>query len=148
MSIKVLSVKNIVTPKGVKILTVGTQGAAGISASITPLTMVAGEVLGSLRAVININSQVFYANNENPLHSNKVIGIVTQAVNINESVTVQTSGELEGFFGLTIGEPVYLQSNGTITSVLPVIGFVQQLGIAITTTKILINIQPTITLIG
>lgn len=148
MSIKVLSVKNIVTPKGVKILTVGTQGATGASATAIPLTMEAGETLGSLIAVISINSKVFAASNTNNTHSNKVIGIITQAVSINQSVNIQTAGELDGFFGLTIGEPVYLQYNGTITSTIPAIGFIQQLGIALTSTKILINIQPTITLIG
>jgi hypothetical protein len=55
-------------------------------------------------------------------------------------------GELDGFSGLIPDSILYLQPNNTISSTLPSNGYIQQVGIAISTTKALINIQPPIIL--
>lgn len=120
---------------------IGLTGASGASASIT---YIAGETLGGHRGVILDNSTAIYADNTILSHANKLIGLTTGATLIGETTTIQSSGELDGFSGLVVNSKVYLQASGVLTTTLPTTGFIQQVGIAVTDTKILINIQPSL----
>ncbi len=122
------------------------QGPAGVSGAFTPIIYVAGTNLSGGMGVILSNSTAIAANSTTLAHAGKLIGITTGSALTGDSAVIQTSGELEGFFGLTVNSKVYLQANGTITSTIPTTGFVQQVGIALTTTKVLINIQPSLIL--
>lgn len=114
--------------------------------SLSTISVVAGENLGSNRAVMISNSTAMYVDGINAAHANKIIGITTGSATLGQPVIVQFASELDGFFGLDIGAAVYIQGSGILSTTLPTVGFIQQVGIALTTTRILINIQPSITL--
>ena len=122
----------------------GPTGPQGLSGASAPIVYTAGETLGGHRGVILSNSTAIYADSTILAHADKLIGINTDATLLGDIAYIRTSGELEGFTGLTINSKVYLQSNGVLTSTIPTTGFIQQVGIALTSTKILINIQPSI----
>jgi hypothetical protein len=134
-------------PTGKIVVSEGLQGPPGASGAEIPLNFSAGETIGSNRVVRLSSGTAMYADNTILSHANKVIGISTQAKTIGQSLPVQVAGVLDGFTGLTPDAPVYLQANGVVNSTLPTSGFVQQIGIATTSTKILINIQPIVNLI-
>jgi len=121
----------------------GPQGLGG-SSGATSLSYASGVNLGGNRGVMVENSAAFYASNINLAHAGKLLGITMGAASQNSSVNIQGVGELDGFSGLTVNSKVYLQENGVISSTMPTAGFIQQVGIALTSTKILINIQPPI----
>jgi hypothetical protein len=125
------------------IITLGTQGPPG---SFAPLRVVAGIDLGGHRGVIMDNGVVIYADSSDLTHAGKLIGITTGSFLAGASGAVVSSGELDGFSGLIINSKVYLQPNGVISSTIPTSGFLQQVGIASSTTKVLINIQPSLAL--
>jgi len=124
-------------------LTYGEQGIPGVNGvSGNTASLVAGANLGGNRAIIDAAT---YADNTNVTHANRVIGITQGAASIGANVTVQVSGELSGFSGLSLG-PVYLSTNGTLTQTIPTTGILQQLGIAINPTTIIIYILPALKL--
>ena len=128
------------------IITSAIQGPVGVSGTSAIISYTAGaNISGGIGVILN-NSTAIAANSTTLAHAGKVIGITTGAVVIGNVANIQTSGELEGFSGLTINSKVYLQANGTITSTIPTTGFIQQIGIALTATKVLINIQPSLVL--
>ena len=125
---------------------IGPQGPQGIPgpAGGAAISITAGEDLGGQRAVITTNGLAYYADNSNPDHSNIVLGITLGAVSAGDSASIVTLGELSGLFGLTPNAPIYLSNNGVLTQVAPVTGFIQQLGTAIVSDRMLVNIQPII----
>ncbi len=125
---------------------IGPQGPQGIPgpAGGAAISIVAGEDLGGHRAVVTDNGLAYYADNTNADHSNIVLGITLGAVNAGDPASVVTLGELPGLFGLTPNAPIYLSNNGILTQVVPTTGFIQQLGTAIVSDRMLVNIQPII----
>ena len=85
-----------------------------------------------------------YADNIDVATLNKAIGITKTSALSGAEVEIVTVAELNGFSGLSINEIVYLASNGTVTQVLPVSGYIQQIGVASSSTTILINISSSI----
>lgn len=76
-----------------------------------------------------------------------VVGVTSQSSVIGAPVEIITSGGiLIGLTGLSVGEKYYLGSNGQLTATLPTTGFIQQIGVAISTTQIAINILTSISL--
>jgi len=121
----------------------GLQGVAGVS-NIIATVGIAGETIGGHRGVCSSSNLIYYADNTNLLQVNRLIGISVQAVDIGQQLNIQSAGEITGFTGLTAGDILYLQTNGVINTTLPTSGFIQQVGIALTSTTILLNIQPSI----
>jgi len=136
----------VLTDNVATVITSSAQGPPGVSGASATISYMAGTNLSGGIAVILSSSTAIAANSTTLAHAGKVVGITTGAVLIGNPATIQASGELEGFSGLTINSKVYLQSNGTITSTIPTTGFIQQVGVALTTTKVLINIQPSLIL--
>lgn len=114
------------------------------SSALLYATLVASIPLGGNRAIM-ANGQ--YADFTDISTLGKVIGITQVAVDIGESVNIVYAGNLNGFTGLTINEPVYLSSNGTLTQILPTSGYIQKLGQATSSDTILININAPIEVI-
>ena len=136
--------------QGTKVMVVaigiaGPQGPSGVVAG-SVLTINSGEDLGGHRAVFLVNGNAFHASSDAPTAERKVIGITTGASITNASANILPSGELVGLSALTPDEPVYLGLNGVITQALPATGFIQQLGVALTSTKILVAINQPIRL--
>lgn len=113
------------------IVIAGVQGPVG---AFTPQTssILASEALGSQRAVTASGE---YAGIK------PAIGFTSQAVTVGLEAPIVTTGELNGFSGLTAGEPIYLAENGLITHIAPVTGLYQLLGYAKSSSTIIIQIQ-------
>ena len=124
------------------IVTSAVQGPAGISGANATISYIAGVALGGHRGVVLSDSTAIYADSTISSHANKLIGITASAVSSGSFANIQSSGELDGFSGLIVNAIMYLQTTGIINSNLPTSGFIQQVGIATSATKILINIQP------
>ena len=121
------------------------QGPPGISAS-TSTTVTAGENLSGGTPVVLVNGKAYKAINTAVNQANKIIGVTTGSILANNSGLVTCYGELGGFAGLTPESPIYVSEIGTLVSTLPTSGYIQQIGIALTATTILINIQPSLIL--
>ncbi|MDD2885282.1 MAG: hypothetical protein PHT48_09590 [Dechloromonas sp.] len=144
-----MTISIVDSKKTIGISNVGTQGLAGPpgppgSAGASYLQLEAGENLGGQRAVIVSAGTAVYADNTNLNHANKAVGITAAAFNTGVTGNVQSGGELTGLSGLTAGMPIYLSTSGTLTQTTPTGGFIQQLGIAVSATSMLIEIQPSI----
>lgn len=132
----------IVVDQSVDVVAVAEQGPPGPPgpqgpAGATTIAFTAPASLGGLRV---LTANLVYADSGNSLHINKVIGFTTGAASAGQPLFIQTSGELDGFSSLTIG-PVYLGANGVVTQIPPTTGFIQQVGVATSSTTILINIS-------
>lgn len=120
------------------------KGVAG-GGSSGILTLNSGETLGGNRIVVSKDGDAFYSDPSVLVDGGKVVGITTTATNLDDPCLVQTSGIMtEGTWTWNEG-PVYNGSNGVLTQTAPISGFVLQIGIAVSATSILINIQQSIT---
>lgn len=95
--------------------------------------------LGGSRVVAITSTGIEYAD---PQASGATLGFTKYATDANSTATILFSGELGGFSGLDIGQPVYLSTNGTITQTPTMVGNLQIVGVAIGDSKINIQIQP------
>jgi len=117
---------------------------AGVSTQ--SLTMQAGEALGGSRVVIANGGQAYYANQGNTAHAGKVIGLTQGAAASGAAVTILTQAYIDdGTFSFTPGQAVYFTGLGVLTTTPPTSGFIQQVGVALTATRLLVNLaQPII----
>ncbi len=139
----------ILSPGKIELVEVGItgpEGPEGPAGTPEQVTLVAGEALGGQRAVISSSGQLFYADKDNPAHLGRVVGITIGAASALDTVPIQLFGELSGFSGLTPDAPIYLSNNGVLTQTVPTTGFLQKVGVAITSTVAVIKFNPPIQL--
>jgi hypothetical protein len=132
--VKVYSPQAVVKVTGLP----GLKGEKGDGSTLEHPTTVA---LGGNRAVAMTSNGINYADS---LNTGATLGFTKYAIDANATATILLGGDLNGFSGLTIGSLIYLASNGTITQTPPTVGTLQILGVAISDTKINIQIQPPI----
>jgi hypothetical protein len=94
--------------------------------------------IGGLRVLLTDQS---YADQSDINSYGKVIGLSKGAVVTGSMLEIVTASELNGFTALIPNTQVYLGLNGIITQTVPTTGFIQQLGVALTPTSILVNIS-------
>lgn len=114
--------------------------------------LVSATPISALRLLTTDSSgQLIYASNSTASHSDRVVGMSTNAVGALGISEFITSGIFEDpSWSFTPESKLYLGANGVITSTAPVSPaavFSQQIGYAITATKIKLDIQKSITLI-
>lgn len=98
----------------------------------------ADTVLSALRGVRSTGANtVEYCDSSITSHSYSFLGITATAGSSN--IIIRTSGELDGFMGLTPNAPVYLSINGYLTQVPPTSGFLLRVGFARTSTVLYID---------
>jgi hypothetical protein len=121
---------------------IGPQGPAGPEgiSGIQSINIFSENILSGNKVVAYTANGLVYADNTNLTHTNSVLGFTRTASNANSNTSIQTFGFLNGFYGLLTGLPVYLSTNGDITQIVPNIGFVHNLGIALSSTELNINI--------
>jgi hypothetical protein len=87
------------------------------------------------------DGKLYHADSTDLTTAGLAVGISTGAASQGESVNYQYRGIMtnEGW-NLTEKQPVYFGSNGIITQTVPT-GYIQRIGTAITSTKILIQID-------
>jgi hypothetical protein len=102
-----------------------------------------GEGIGGNRVVIfDADGKLYYANQSDPTHANKIAGVTLQAGIADSVITCQSSGQMdEAGWTWDVSKPVYLADNGLMTQVLPTSGFIIVIGMPITATSLLIRIH-------
>ena len=80
-------------------------------------TKTASHIISALKLISAIDeTSVAYAENDS-YENSKVLGITLNAAGIGDDVTIQCFGEIKDpSFNFTVNEPLFLGSNGTITS--------------------------------
>jgi hypothetical protein len=100
----------------------------------------AGAAIGGHRAVISSAGKIYYADQANLDHVNRILGITLNAAENNAKIKIQNYGELvETSFNFTPDMPVFVGTNGVLTQIIPSSGFIQQIAIALSSTKIFIE---------
>lgn len=121
---------------------------AVVNVGASSLTKVAGENLSGHRAVcVKSDGKVYYADSSD-IATKGVLGVTQNAVSANENVTVMTYGQLSnvGGWSFTAGNPVFVASNGQISSTVSGTAYVCAVGLAISDDTINIEVQPIIIL--
>ena len=105
--------------------------------------------IGGHRAVtLNAAKELIYADNTNPAHLGKILGISESAADAGSLLTVCSFGELiESSWTWTLDGPIYLTTNGQLTQTAPTTGFLCAVGFPISSTAIFVGVQPSIILI-
>lgn len=104
----------------------------------------AGETLSGHRVVVVIDGEAFYASQDNPAHIHIVRGITVASALLGSLACIQIDGPLiEASWNWTPNLPLYLSTNGHLTHTPPTTGFIQQIAVADTPTRIFIdNYEP------
>lgn len=125
----------------------GYSGASGESVVSGGSTTVVMDCDSSL-AVNDLVSASFSVNNlVDEVTSNSALsvphGILGLCFSKPTSITCEVLlvGKVTGLSGLTVGQALYLQTDGSIAHAIPSTGVVQQIGIAISSTQFILNIQ-------
>lgn len=119
------------------------------SGGLVPLnvdvSLTAGVNLSALRAVTtDANGNAVYASNDTKNNA-VVVGLTSAAANAGNAVSVRTAGIVEDAVWSWTKGPVFLGSNGALTQTAPTGGaIIVQIGRALTTTKLQIDIEPII----
>jgi hypothetical protein len=129
-----------VLPDIIEIATPGPQGPSGnINPSYTTSTSLSGHQVISL----NSSGLAEYASCDNINYMSKIVGISTGAATSGSSITIQ-SGDVMDYNGWswTPNQIIFLGLNGSLVSSVPVSAvFTQVMGIALSSTSILVGIQ-------
>lgn len=113
--------------------------------NLSHLTFYAGEALGSPR-VIMINNNLAYLYDLSESNVGKVVGLSLNSSNQGGKLSVKTKERLITS-GLVANSTYYASTLGVITTVIPTIGVCLEVGYAVSTTDLIINIQPPIILV-
>jgi len=125
---------------------VGPQGPKGLpgSAGAIYVQVLAGETLNSsLPVALDSAGFVIRANNNNPDHAAKVIGITASAAVLGSEVSVSQSGKLSNVTWTWNPGVIYV-GNGVLIQTIPPTGFIQIVAVAISATEIIIGVKPPI----
>ena len=108
----------------------------------------AGDALGGHRAVAIVGNEAVHADKDTAGHRGLVRGITTGAVASGGTARIQVYGPMaEPSWTWTPGQPIYVGSNGVLAQTVPTTGWLQQVAVADSATKIFVDIQPIIVLI-
>jgi hypothetical protein len=118
----------------------GLKGDSGSSASaistVSPTSFSGHIVIACLASGLTI------ADSSNVTHLGRVIGITSSSVSTGGNINIVTSGGIiDGFTGLVTGSTYYFNTLGIPTLNVPTVGFIQQLGVAISDTELAINLS-------
>lgn len=98
---------------------------------------VAGETLSALKAVYELNGQVFALDQQDIAHAASYLGITTTSGNAGSEVVIQRSGTLDdGSWSWTPSQEVFVGAQGALTQTAPVNGFKLVVGTAASATRI------------
>lgn len=74
-------------------------------------------------------------------HENRIVGISLQDGNSGEQILVKKTGNIRNnSWNLATGSAYYLENNGNITDAIPLNGFIQKIGIAKSSTELILQI--------
>jgi hypothetical protein len=111
--------------------------------------MTAGEAISALRVVREVEGAVLLLDSNSLSHAHQCVGVALTAAANGQSLDVQLSGFLTDLnFSWTVGLPVYAGANGHLTQIVPSgsAAFSLRIGVAVSSDRILIQIQRSIIL--
>jgi hypothetical protein len=114
--------------------------------SASVITVKAGAVLSALTAVYERNGVVLPLDYRDTDNIDYFLGITTKSATTNANIQVQRSDVIEDNFWSFVPGRVYLGVNGTLTQTHPTDGFDLQVGVAVSPTRLVLNIQDPIEL--
>lgn len=125
--------------------TQGPPGPPGADGAAPELVAMAGENMSSGRAVIYSSGQFLYFQPSNPAHAGRVIGITKTSALAGGSVAAQTGGIIsDAAFTFSQDSAIFVSDDGELTENPPPSGLIQKIGVSISGTRILININLTL----
>jgi len=118
----------------------GPAGPTGPSSPNTTASAVAGQTMGGQKVVYsNVDGKAYLVNNTTVSQAGKILGFTDTAVVADATFDVVNGGTVL-LSGLVPGDRYYAGLTGGVTNTRPTVGFVQQVGIAMTTTVLAIQI--------
>ena len=122
---------------------IGLQGPPGAAGDMVIADYLAGEALGGHRVVIvGDDAKLHYAENTNPAHLFRILGITIGAVDQDAQANVRTGGIMtEPAWNWSLGQFIYLGANGLLTQNLPANGFLITVAWPVTPAKIMVDIK-------
>ena len=105
------------------------------------ILLLAATALGGHRAVRATSVGAVYAD-AYTLGVSALLGITIHAALVGTPVTIRASGELNEPSWAWVDGPVYLGAQGQLTQTPPIAAAVVEIGVAVTTTTLLVRIQP------
>ena len=109
-------------------------------------TVTAGEAVGSPRLVTLVAGEAMLFDPAASI-ARTVLGITLNAAILGDPVEIQTVGVVSGLSGLSANAVYYGSALGVLTTTPPVNGVLQPVGIALSTTELLLNLDdPVVTI--
>lgn len=128
-------------------LVVGPQGPPGAPGTASVLNLTTTTSIGQYRAVAVVSGVVQYADNSLLGHLDMVVGVAAVGASAGGIVSIQNGGTLVNVgWSFDTTKPVFLGNSGMLTQTPPSTGFVQVIGVPISATQLLIQLQPPILL--
>ena len=113
----------------------------------TSNTYTAGENISAYVLVVQADASVWAADSSDTADIGKVVGITTESATATNSIKVQSIGIItNGGWSWTPNQKIYYTNTGTVTTTIPVTGFVQQIGVASSATTITLKLGVSIAL--
>ncbi len=109
------------------------------------LTLIAGEIINGDRLLVNISGLAYMFDPSDAAHYRKAVGISKTSATLGNPVEIITNEQIATGLSLTSGDAYFGGSTGTLTNTAPATGISQFIGVALTSTNLLINIQIPIT---
>lgn len=120
--------------------------AVAAAANIAAIALPVKNTTNGHRAVtIDADGKVIYVSADDLTHANRVLGITLEAVTVVDAPIkiVQSGSVTEPSWAFNTG-PVYVGTNGQLTQNLSGLLFVQQVGVAVSATTLIVDIHPSI----
>ena len=121
----------------------GIKGDRGDPGGVTVTRTANGDIGGHRVVVQNADGSVSYASSDNAGHAGRVLGVSAGAASSGAEIPVQTMDVIsEASWSWTPDMPVYLGLNGLLAQDVSSVGlFVLVIGVALSATRVFINIQ-------
>ena len=118
---------------------------SGVGGGGDTIQMVLAETVTNNSVVSVDPSGAINADKDDPAKV-RVIGFATASGNAGNAISIRVSAQQGGFTGLTAGSPVFLDVAGAITQTVPTSGHAVRLGVALSATDLLVEINQPIKL--
>lgn len=131
----------------VRPLPVGVVTTVNDAAQYTLGGMAAETIFLGYAVGVDATGQFFLVDSTNPSDAGKCVGIAEASALPGQNLRVVTAGPFDkASYSFTPGEPVFVGVGGALTQTIPASGFEQEVGYAVTATKILVDIEPALVL--
>lgn len=125
----------------------GPPGPAGPSGGTQTVTVGATPLSGHTAVAVDADGLLVYADSSNPAHRFAVLGLLSQAFSAGTEAEVRTGFVLEHSGWTWTPGPVFVGLGGALVQTVPGSAvFCQVVGLALSATRILIDVQPPITI--